>query len=261
MSISVKQHQKTSPTGKVESVRQHERKSYQPKTGKACSCKRGVQRDNCPNCEGTGQVIDFAAIRARATTPAEKPMDNFTATMIAEGVDEADEATQQRAWQHLIDTGLAWQLQGFFGRTAMSLIEQGICHAAGTTPIAKGFRLLFGKAHVRGHLRGTKTGKVSTVHDYERQKVYDVGLSTHDETLERYHIVAESPQEARAKAKLIYGVEPDDDDYDADIDASQTRKLQPGEKYHFDGQLKAKKAKTDPHAGTYVPADGVSHDD
>ena len=39
--------------------------SYQPKTGAKCSCKRGVQRDNCPNCEGTGMVIDFAAIRRR----------------------------------------------------------------------------------------------------------------------------------------------------------------------------------------------------
>lgn len=38
---------------------------YQPKTGQKCSCKRGVQRDNCPNCEGTGEIIDFAAIRAR----------------------------------------------------------------------------------------------------------------------------------------------------------------------------------------------------
>ena len=36
---------------------------YQPKTGAKCSCKRGVQRDNCPTCEGTGWVIDFAAIR------------------------------------------------------------------------------------------------------------------------------------------------------------------------------------------------------
>jgi len=42
---------------------------YQPKTGAACGCKRGIQRDNCPNCEGTGQVIDFAAIRARSLTP------------------------------------------------------------------------------------------------------------------------------------------------------------------------------------------------
>ena len=27
---------------------------YQPKTGERCTCKRGVQRDNCPECEGTG---------------------------------------------------------------------------------------------------------------------------------------------------------------------------------------------------------------
>jgi hypothetical protein len=38
---------------------------YQPKTGAPCSCKRGVQRDNCPNCEGTGWIIDFKAIRDR----------------------------------------------------------------------------------------------------------------------------------------------------------------------------------------------------
>lgn len=38
---------------------------YQPKTGAACSCKRGQQRDNCPACEGTGNVIDFRAIRSR----------------------------------------------------------------------------------------------------------------------------------------------------------------------------------------------------
>lgn len=38
---------------------------YQPKTGAPCGCKRGAQRDNCPNCEGTGRVIDFAAVRNR----------------------------------------------------------------------------------------------------------------------------------------------------------------------------------------------------
>jgi len=38
---------------------------YQPKTGEKCSCKRGVERDNCPDCEGTDQRIDFKAIRAR----------------------------------------------------------------------------------------------------------------------------------------------------------------------------------------------------
>jgi hypothetical protein len=38
---------------------------YQPKTGAKCGCRRGVMRDNCPTCEGTGWVIDFARIRAR----------------------------------------------------------------------------------------------------------------------------------------------------------------------------------------------------
>jgi hypothetical protein len=37
--------------------------NYQPKTGQPCTCKRGIQRDNCPSCEGTGWRIDFAAIR------------------------------------------------------------------------------------------------------------------------------------------------------------------------------------------------------
>lgn len=38
--------------------------AYTPKTGAKCACKRGIERDNCPRCEGTGWVIDFAAIHA-----------------------------------------------------------------------------------------------------------------------------------------------------------------------------------------------------
>ena len=55
-------------------------------------------------------------------------MDNFTATGIVEGFIECDDQEEiLEAWQHLIDTGLAWSLQGWFGRTAESLIEQGLC--------------------------------------------------------------------------------------------------------------------------------------
>lgn len=48
------------------------KKNTQPKTGSPCHCKRGQQRDNCPDCEGTGQRIDFKAIRSAqpATDPA-----------------------------------------------------------------------------------------------------------------------------------------------------------------------------------------------
>ena len=54
-------------------------------------------------------------------------MDNYTATMIAEGMIEADNEEQViEAWQHLVDTGLAWQLQGSFGRMAQQLINKGV---------------------------------------------------------------------------------------------------------------------------------------
>lgn len=56
-------------------------------------------------------------------------MDNYEAVGVAEGAIPArDDEHHIAAWQRLIDTGLAWQLQGWFGRTANAMIEAGHCH-------------------------------------------------------------------------------------------------------------------------------------
>ena len=54
-----------------------------------------------------------------------RDMTPFEATMYAEGVYTADcDEEVYAAWQILVDTGMAWTLQGWFGRTASALLEQ-----------------------------------------------------------------------------------------------------------------------------------------
>jgi len=57
-------------------------------------------------------------------------MEMLDAVMIAEDINEANEKTQLEAWQYLVDTGLAWQLQGWFGREATKLLKQGVIKPA-----------------------------------------------------------------------------------------------------------------------------------
>jgi DnaJ-class molecular chaperone len=52
-------------------------------TGQRCSCKRGIDRNNCPQCEGTGQVIDFRAMRV-ALDMARKLMEATAPEMMNE---------------------------------------------------------------------------------------------------------------------------------------------------------------------------------
>lgn len=53
----------------------------------------------------------------------------YSACAAIEGFDgeDHDQVEIVSAFQHLIDTGAVWSLQGWYGRTAQALIEQGFC--------------------------------------------------------------------------------------------------------------------------------------
>lgn len=57
----------------------------------------------------------------------------YDACAVIEGFDseEHDEEEQLEAWQYLVDTGVVWQLQGFYGRGAKALIEAGLVELKG----------------------------------------------------------------------------------------------------------------------------------
>jgi|TARA_Y100000296_G_scaffold76201_1_gene96629 hypothetical protein len=53
-------------------------------------------------------------------------MTQYEAVGLAEGFIEGTEEEVINAYQYLVNTGLAWKLQGFFGRNANYLIEEGL---------------------------------------------------------------------------------------------------------------------------------------
>jgi len=56
-------------------------------------------------------------------------MDSYRAVALAEGFEDGTEEEVISAWQYLVDTGLAWRLQGWFGRTAQALIDHRYINA------------------------------------------------------------------------------------------------------------------------------------
>lgn len=55
--------------------------------------------------------------------------DLYHLVFIVEGIEDSDTDTQLQAWQDLVNSGLHHQLQGWYGRTAQLLIDQGLIQA------------------------------------------------------------------------------------------------------------------------------------
>lgn len=77
-------------------------------------------KQQCQECQDKQARLDQATVRG--------PLD-LTSSIIAFESGELEDDEVIELFQHLVDTGLAWQLQGFYGRTARDLIEQGLVTA------------------------------------------------------------------------------------------------------------------------------------
>ena len=55
------------------------------------------------------------------------PYKNLTSHLMRYETGEASEEEVVKLFQYLIDSKMAWQLQGHYGRMAAHLIEQGVC--------------------------------------------------------------------------------------------------------------------------------------
>ena len=79
---------------------------------------------------GDGNTDDLSALIARANVAeaaAEQNLARVSVTddLISFEAGELDEDDTLDLFQRLVDSGLAWQLQGHYGRTAATLIQSG----------------------------------------------------------------------------------------------------------------------------------------
>lgn len=95
------------------------------------NCDAPTTREYCSQvCHDIDQ---HPAPRDDMETQVSTPTTTFNVDFIMRFEGGDDDLTQEEvidAFQDGINTGMVWQLQGFYGRTAQSLIEQGYCAMA-----------------------------------------------------------------------------------------------------------------------------------
>lgn len=70
-------------------------------------------------------ALNVVARKVPSPTPIRGPVD-LTPAIIAYEAGELDEYDTVELFKQLVATGLAWRLQGHYGRTAAALINAGI---------------------------------------------------------------------------------------------------------------------------------------
>ena len=83
------------------------------------------ERKKDPYLSSDSYVYEKKVVKSKIT-----PMPKGTNIWDVEDPEGAglNESQNNQIWQHLVDTGMAWSLQGWYGRTASAMIEAGIIH-------------------------------------------------------------------------------------------------------------------------------------
>jgi predicted RNA-binding protein with PIN domain len=82
----------------------------------------------CGNGVLHGYKIICADCKAKETSQMAEAKSNLVDRIIDYENGELENDAVVILFQELIDSGMVWSLQGSYGRTAMQLIEAGVCH-------------------------------------------------------------------------------------------------------------------------------------
>src|SRR6187549_3507606 len=120
-----------------------------------CTCKRVIERDNCPQCEGTGHPIDFAAIRNRTAQPKAQAGKYRT----SDGKAQIDWTLETK------ENGLEFSATGEYDCSSGQCIDS-IAQAYPNDPMVQ----RIAKVWERWHLNGMRSGTREQIAEVERRR-------------------------------------------------------------------------------------------